>query len=101
MKFKLPLLTLCIAGLLGFACEAQAGALRATGKAIKDGSTQLASATASGASAAAGSATSVAGRTGDAIKTGTISAGKGAAAAPGVVWHGTKKAAHGFYKAIW
>jgi len=101
VQTKTPILGLCIAGLLGFAAQAHAGALRVAGKEIKKGSAQVASVTTTGAGAAASGVSSAASAAPHAVKTAAADLGKGAAATSGLAWHGTKKAARKAYKIIW
>lgn len=81
--------------------DAQAGAIRYTGKQIGKGTVAVAQTTADAAQAAGSGVASAGKATGGVVKTGAVGIGKGAKATPGLAVRGTKAVAKGLAKAIW
>jgi len=101
MRLRIVVILLSTLALSWVAQDAQAGAIRYTGKKIGKGSVIVAHTTADAAQTTVGGAATVGKATGGVIKTGAIAVGKGAAAAPGMAVRGTKAVAKGIAKAIW
>lgn len=78
-----------------------AGALRSTGKEVGRTSEVVARTTAGAAGVAAGGVATAGKATGDAIKDGAPSVGKGIVASPGVAVRGTARAGRAIWKAVW
>ncbi len=100
-RLRILVIVLSVCGLTWLAQDAQAGAIRTAGKGIAKGSTQVASAAASGGQAAASGVAAAGVATGSAVKTGAVGVAKGAKATPVLVGHGAKVAGKKIAKAIW
>jgi hypothetical protein len=101
MRLRMSAILVVTAALLWVARDAQAGAIRYTGKQIGKGTIAVAQTTSDAAQAAGGSVATAGKATGGALKTGTVAVGKGAKATPRLVARGTSTVAKGLAKALW
>jgi hypothetical protein len=108
MRYRVLSVLAVAAGLALWTPGAQAGAVRYAGKQITKGTAAVASAAASGGSAVAGGVVSAGQSTkgavataADAVGDGAVAVAKGATATPGLVAHGTSKAARAVWHKVW
>ena len=80
---------------------AQAGAIRYAGKELQKGSIAAVQKTSAATATAAGGVQDAGKATGNALKDGTVSLGKGAVSAPAVVVRQTKAAVSRVWSAVW
>lgn len=101
MRIKISVIGLTVFALMWLGQDTQAGAIRTAGKGIAKGSTQVASAAATGGQAAAGGVAAAGVATGSAVKTGAVGVAKGAKATPVLAGHGAKVLGKKIVKTIW